>query len=290
MSCPHVVWALRQRGLSAPERVVLIYLADKARAPEMVCWPSIDTIAEATELAEKTVRRAVLRLADLRLIRIEARRRHTHHYHILRPRNGLDGDPMQPESGNGGHVDRSDLPANASVDRSEIPPNEIERSDLPVNVTDQLPLERSESPPNPPNPKSWPVSVGPYPPKKESTLMGNTGGRAGARRHPTPLPDAWQPSVAACDLGHSLGLSQADVAMAADRMRDWSIGDGKLKADWDATFRNWLRKDASEPRRRPEHAMSKHEQIRRAGNLGTFLGPMPRDDLPEQSFLRLVAT
>jgi len=82
--CPHVVWALRQRGLSASERVVLIYLADKANGA-MVCWPSIQTIATETELSVRTVHSAVHQLEANRLIRIEARKRQVHHYHILRP-------------------------------------------------------------------------------------------------------------------------------------------------------------------------------------------------------------
>jgi hypothetical protein len=90
--CPNVVWAFRQRGLTAAERVVLIYLADKANSV-LVCWPGLELISEETELCERTVHKAVHSLAAKRLIRIEAKHRQVNHYHILRQVNDRDPDP-----------------------------------------------------------------------------------------------------------------------------------------------------------------------------------------------------
>lgn len=88
MRCPHVVWALRQRGLSASERVTLIYLADRANGAK-VCWPTIEEIAEAVELSPRTIHTAVHRLHDLGLIRIKPRFKQSHNYLILRPDDDL---------------------------------------------------------------------------------------------------------------------------------------------------------------------------------------------------------
>ena len=42
-------------------------------------------------------------------------------------------------------------------------------------------------------------------------------------------------------------MTGAAVQRSADRMVDWAKGGGNCKVDWEATFRNWLRKDAEEP-------------------------------------------
>lgn len=65
---------------------------------------------------------------------------------------------------------------------------------------------------------------------------------AGATRAPTratPLPDDWQPNPAHQQLAAELGVDCQDQA---DRMRDWAKAKGETGKDWDARFRNWLRK------------------------------------------------
>lgn len=266
----------------------LVWMCLENHADPRRCWRMTEqAIAAELKLGRNTVTRAIRALATDGILEVERHIRRPTLFRLLRVYSKTNGH---------GEPSEAELTTHYGDSSGELAP---QFGDSTVELTTQNGDSTASESVHPPDltpqfgdqtPKLTPQngdsvdSTSKTPPGKEGR-----GARA-ARRHPTPLPEAWQPSVAACDLGHSLGLSQADVAMAADRMRDWSIGDGKLKADWDATFRNWLRKDASEPRRRPEHAMSKHEQIRRAGNLGTFLGPMPRDDLPEQSFLRLVAT
>jgi hypothetical protein len=49
------------------------------------------------------------------------------------------------------------------------------------------------------------------------------------------------------EFGTSRGMTEATVHRAADRMVDWAKAGGNRKVDWDATFRNWLRRDAEEP-------------------------------------------
>jgi hypothetical protein len=226
MSCQTIIWALRQRGLSAPERVVLMYLADKANGA-LVCWPSIETICEAIELSDKTVRRAVQRLAELHLIRIQAKHRHNHHYHILHPTNGLDGDPTQPEVGDIGPVYRSEIPPNAY-----IPPSY--RSGLPVTITAKTEVCRSELPVNEP---VLPVRITEYPPKKEGRKeRKKETGAKGSR-----LGGDWTPSPGCIAFAESKGLNAEAVA---DEFRDYWIaraGQGACKLDWEATFRNRCR-------------------------------------------------
>src|SRR5665647_1419878 len=59
MSLTATRWAWGVPVGSATERLVLVYLADKANASEACCWPSQCTIAKATGLSERAVRKSL---------------------------------------------------------------------------------------------------------------------------------------------------------------------------------------------------------------------------------------
>jgi hypothetical protein len=243
-----------------------------------------EAIAKELSLGLATVSRAVRALIADNIVRVERCKRRPTVFRMVRDYPKTNGQAPPPYGELADHPDGSNAELTTHFDVSTAPttPELTTQTD---GSSSELTTQTDHSTPELTHQIDRSLeSTSKTPPKKK----GPPGSRAGARPR-TPLPEQWQPSVALVAFGAGLGLAEREVRLAADRMRDWSIGDGKLKADWDATFRNWLRRDASEPRRRPEHAMSKHEQIRRAGNLGTFLGPL-HDDLPEQSFLRLVAT
>lgn len=65
------------------------------------------------------------------------------------------------------------------------------------------------------------------------------------RARATRLPEGWVPSAAHNLLAQSLGV---DVEFEADKFRDWCASDAVTKHDWEATFRNWLRR--AQPRQR----------------------------------------
>lgn len=52
-------WAWRQRDLSAPQKLVLLRLADHANEITQRCWPSQSHLSEFTALSERTVRGAL---------------------------------------------------------------------------------------------------------------------------------------------------------------------------------------------------------------------------------------
>jgi hypothetical protein len=54
-----------------------------------------------------------------------------------------------------------------------------------------------------------------------------------------PLPPDFHPSQEHIDLANELGV---DLRFEFAQFRDWWLGDGRPKADWDATLRNWIRK------------------------------------------------
>ena len=93
MSVPTFAWAMEQGvrlGLTSSERLVLLYLADKANG-ERVCWPGQETIVRYTALSLRTVRMVIPALAGHGLISVEARPGIVTRYHILRPDTPASG-------------------------------------------------------------------------------------------------------------------------------------------------------------------------------------------------------
>ena len=80
-----------------------------------------------------------------------------------------------------------------------------------------------------------------------------------ARRKLAPIGD-WAPSLAHAAQADELGI---DLQREAQTMRDWALSNDARKADWDATFRNWLTRKSQEPRRGPiQNAVrSTHRQL-----------------------------
>lgn len=56
----------------------------------------------------------------------------------------------------------------------------------------------------------------------------------------TPVPDDFTPNARACEIAAAHG--QNVHALAAEFKDHWK-GIGEVRADWQASFRNWLRKD-----------------------------------------------
>jgi hypothetical protein len=86
MSAPAFAWALdqgRARKLTAPQRLVLVVLADRANGKRF-CWPSFSQLMIDTGLARPTILAVVHALDRLGLIRIE-KRGQGHVYHVERP-------------------------------------------------------------------------------------------------------------------------------------------------------------------------------------------------------------
>jgi hypothetical protein len=93
MSVPTFAWALEQGvrlGLTSSERLVLLYLADKANG-ERVCWPGQQTIVRYTALSLRTVRVVIPALEGHGLIAVESAPGIVTRYHILCPVTPVNG-------------------------------------------------------------------------------------------------------------------------------------------------------------------------------------------------------
>jgi hypothetical protein len=65
----------------------------------------------------------------------------------------------------------------------------------------------------------------------------------------TRLGADWQLSAANVEYGLALGVPESVVRREGERMRDWAIaapGQKGVKLDWDATWRNWIRRVADD--------------------------------------------
>jgi hypothetical protein len=72
LSVQALSWVLDEvRGLKAPERIVLLVLANYADKDNASCWPSIKTIARNCELTPETIRLTIRKLEAKGLLRAE---------------------------------------------------------------------------------------------------------------------------------------------------------------------------------------------------------------------------
>lgn len=71
----------------------------------------------------------------------------------------------------------------------------------------------------------------------------------------TELPSDWQPDAKTWALADELGFTAQETWDQLNRMRDWAknAGGGKgRKSDWNAAFRNWIKRAADDRRNKPQ--------------------------------------
>ncbi len=131
-------------------------------------------------------------------------------------------------------VSYTDTPLSAGETGRDLAPtkrNKTQDVDSPVSGRD-TPLSISVTPPvSPADTELTPLE--PTPEKKRATR----------------LPATWTPRVDEVEFGKAGGLSEAEVLAAGEHMRDWAEANSKSKANWDLTFRNWLRTAISDAKR-----------------------------------------
>lgn len=88
----------------------------------------------------------------------------------------------------------------------------------------------------------------------------------GARAKGSRLPDDWEPSAQDCEFAKEHGLTVETAFTEARKFRDYWIalpGQKGRKADWSATWRNWIRRAAEQrqPASQPNGQHRNHEII-----------------------------
>jgi hypothetical protein len=69
----------------------------------------------------------------------------------------------------------------------------------------------------------------------------------GSKRKPTVLTADWVPSEYMLTYAKDKGMTDAQIRNAADNIRDWSLSKHEARADWDAAWRGWIRRDLERP-------------------------------------------
>lgn len=102
-------------------------------------------------------------------------------------------------------------------------------------------------PPFPPAPPNPPIS----PPTDQKTSRAKTA---------TELSDDWEPDGRTWKLADELGFTAREASDQLDRMRDWARNAGAKgrKTDWNAAFRNWLKRAADDRRNKPQAAVQRN--------------------------------
>lgn len=206
MSVEAITWALRQPIDHSSAKFVLVVLANCASAEKAHAWPSIAYLSSATGQDRKTVSANMKRLQQLGLIEDTGKR---------------VGDTKQiivyklictPDLFSPGEEKRN------SSENGTVPKNTGNRTDFP-----------GKSPKNGTRNRQEPKGT------KEGEARSPSGSRL--------LPD-WQPSEADSEFAKT-HRPDLDVKAEADKFRDYwhgLAGADARKADWSATWRNWLRR------------------------------------------------
>jgi hypothetical protein len=119
-----------------------------------------------------------------------------------------------------------------------------------------------------PSPLVPPLEVSPRPLSKTPPIIPptSTGLGAGASRG-SRLPETFLPSLETLDTGRKRGLTDADLTDELEKFRDWAnaaTGQVSIKRDWQAAFRNWIKRAADEKRRKPQARTSHGQDMRDA--------------------------
>jgi hypothetical protein len=149
VSLTATIWAWSQRDLSAPQKLVLLRLADHANADTQLCWPSQLKLSEFTALSERTVRGALkvletkglitrkrrgrgpLRTSDLIYLRVSPPGKSPQKTRPVDP-TGSDGTPDVPADGAG--TNRQEQPVATGTACRLISHDEPPRQDLVPKV------------------------------------------------------------------------------------------------------------------------------------------------------------
>lgn len=150
---------------------------------------------------------------------------------------------------------------------------------IPQTSADPSPLVPPLSP-TPPNP--------PYNPPIQS--------KPTRAKPATAIADDWEPDGKTWKLAEDLGFTSQEAWDQLDRMRDWARNAGSKgnKSDWNAAFRNWLKRAADDRRNKPQAAVQRNtladsfaildavtdEAIRRADGRGQAGGEENPFELP----------
>ena len=248
-------------GVSRTEKVVLYELAGWAHDNGENIWPAVETIASDCLLSDRTVQRVLKRLCERGLLELQAEARQ-HQPRLYRINlEALAALPLtkagelhakrswrHPRGDIGGV--RGDICDTRGDIRDKSGPTRGAPGVTPCRPSKLDKTRKPEDPPlgSPPEGPTGSVDARqsgylplPIEPEPSATKQ------PGERRNGSRLPSNWQlpTSWLTWALGQPFGFDEDQVRTEAEKFRDYWLGKaGKdaLKVDWEATWRNWMRK------------------------------------------------
>lgn len=229
MSIDAMKWALQEAPIPHSQthirdRLVLVYLADRHNPDTEACWPSVGRIARDLGVSEPTVRNAIRELNDLGLIS-PASQHWVESYPKGRRPNvwQLHMDRVRPKDGF--------TPKDLFTPKDVLPP-EGERGVSP-SPKEVLPPGGKGSLPKPKeNPKT--------------TQTSNPKGKRSRSRRGTELSEGWVPDPHVVEAMRE-ECPHVDLEREHRKFTDYFrgvVGEKGRKKDWNATWRNWIRRAA----------------------------------------------
>ncbi len=230
MSLDATRWAWQQ-DLRPLQKLILLSLADRA-GPDNSVWPSYDQIAADTGADRKTIWAAIKSFKDAGLVVDTGERKgRTGQVQVLRLVGVVDRHEEQPQKRNDSENGTVPFfPAKGS-ENGIVNSSENGIRNLPLN----LPGNRSAAPGE--KPPAADTSELPKPSKKNAKTSGSR------------LPEDWAlpKSWGEWALKERTDWTADTVRKVAERFADhWhaKAGADARKADWQATWRNWVRREA----------------------------------------------
>lgn len=105
-----------------------------------------------------------------------------------------------------------------------------------------------------------PKEIPPTPPKENNIYISPPTAREAQKGRGTRLPADFEPSLEIRELASQRGLEDWEIHDQFERFRDWAnaaTGQAGVKRDWQAAFRNWIKRAADDKqRRKPRHLTS----------------------------------
>lgn len=202
MSVRVMSWVWESSRADGPALLVLLAIADQARDDGDQAWPAVAKLAAKARVSERTVQRALRSLVELGELEV-------------RPSAGRHG---------------------VNVYR--------------VVMTDSHPVTSSPRQTVTPSPEAegvTPVTRGGDTGDTRTILEPPLRATTQTKTHPRAkrIPDDWTPSPTLIDAMRAEGIADELARRELPRFRDyWAAKPGRdgTKLDWDATWRNWLRR------------------------------------------------
>jgi hypothetical protein len=240
MSNAAIAWAKKQKTGSPTLKAVLVAIADYADE-QGCCWPSQKRISDDTELAERTVRKALADLEELNYIVRSTRSDPTRQVYMSDRIKLLPN--RTPGPGSQRHVVPG--PAAPGAEPAACGAEPAAAGAGASGISRQEPAAPHAAKP------SYEPSYEPSEGKGEMFGDAEPTGPGVAGPHPrgnrgTRIPEDWTLGPDELREALKIGLTQGQAEFEAGAFADWwkqQPGAGGLKLDWMATWRTWCRRN-----------------------------------------------